>query len=91
MTATPIDPTQFEIVQIPVEQVKLDHSLLVDRGDGPELLEVGNVRFRAIQDADGNYVNTYRVTSEAVRGGTPWFVEYAAGTPVSRILGPSRG
>lgn len=83
------DAEEFELAQITVEQVKLDHSLLIDRGQGPEVFEVGNVRFRALEDADGKHVNTYQLTAERVKGGGSWVVEYPAGTQVSRILGPS--
>ena len=90
MTDTPDNPVNFDVELIPVEQVKLDYSLLVDRGQGPEVFEVGNVRFRAIEDADGNHVGTYLLAAEQGRGADPWELEYPVGTQVSRILGPSR-
>ena len=90
MTEKPHTAANFDVVLIPVEQVQLDYSLLVDRGQGPEVFEVGNVRFRPIQDADGNHVGTYLLAAEPVKGGTPWEIEYPVGTQVSRILGPAK-
>ena len=84
------DPTTFEVRQVPIEQVQLGTSLLVDRGQGPQVFEVGNVRFRSIQGADGTYVGTYLLTSEEVEGVDPVFVEYVGGTQVSQIVGPSQ-
>lgn len=52
-------------------------------------IEVGNVRFRSIQGADGKYVGTYLLTSEEVEGVDPVYVEYVGGTHVSQIVGPS--
>jgi hypothetical protein len=89
MTEIPRDPPNFDVVLIPVEQVQLGFSLLVDRGQGPQLFQVENVRFRAMQEADGSHVSTYMLTSEPVDGGDPWNIEYPAGTQVSRVLGPS--
>lgn len=91
MTENPDAAANFDVVLIPVEQVQLDYSLLVDRGQGPEVFEVGNVRFRPIQDADGNHVGTYLLAAEPAKGDdTPWEIEYPVGTQVSRILGPAK-
>ena len=89
MTEIPLDLTNFELVNIPVEQVQLGYSLLADRGQGPQLFQVEKVRFRAMQEADGSHVSTYMLTSEPVDGGDPWEFEYPAGTQVSRVLEPS--
>lgn len=75
----------MDVELVPVEQVQLNHALLVDRGHGPELFEVENVRFRSLQQEDGSWVGTYLLTAEPVDGGEPWKVEYPAGTPVSRV------
>lgn len=90
MTEIPLDPTNFEVQDIPVEQVQLGVSLLVDRGQGPQLFRVENVRFRAMQEPGGSHVSTYMLTSDQFDGDDPWEIEIPAGTHVS-ILGPSNG
>jgi hypothetical protein len=73
-------------VLIPVEQVQLGFSLLVDEGQGPQVFQVDNVRFRSLRGPDGRYVGTYLLTAEPVADADPWKVEYPAGTQVSRII-----
>jgi hypothetical protein len=90
MTEIPTDPTEFDVQLVPVEQVQLDYSLLVDQGQGPQVFHVGKVRFRSIQGPDGTYVGTYLLASEPVEGNDPWEIEYPSGTQVSRILGPTQ-
>ncbi|WP_140697206.1 hypothetical protein [Mycolicibacterium hodleri] len=86
MTEIPRDPTNHDVVLIPVEQVQLGFSLLIDEGQGPQVFHVDNVRFRSLQGADGSYVGTYLMTAERGEDADPWKVEYAAGTQVSRIM-----
>jgi len=86
MTEIPRDPTNHDVVLIPVEQVQLGFSLLVDEGQGPQVFQVDNVRFRSLQGPDGSYVGTYLLTAEPVEDADPWRVEYPAGTEVSRIM-----
>jgi hypothetical protein len=89
MTEIPADAANFHVQTIPIEQVQLGFTLLVDPGQGPQLFHVENVRFRSIQGPDGSWVGTYLLVAEPADGGTPWRVEYTAGTQVSQVLGPS--
>lgn len=90
MTEIPVDPADLEVQLMPIEQVQLGFSLLVDLGQGPQLFDVENVRFRSIQGDDGSFVGTYMLTSGPGVGGVPWKVEYTAGTEVKRVLGPAQ-
>lgn len=90
MTETPGDPTNVDIELIPIEQVQVGYSLLVDEGQGPQLVRVENVRFRSVQGSDGSWVGTYLLIVEPLESGKPWNIEFIAGTHVSRVPGPSR-
>ncbi len=85
MTEIPGDAANLDVQLIPIEQVQLGFSLLVDQGQGPQLVQVENVRFRSIQGPDGSWVGTYLLVVEPVDGGGPWDIEYVAGTQVSRV------
>jgi hypothetical protein len=89
MTEIPGDAANIDVQLRPIEQVQLGFTLLVDRGRGPQLFQVENVRFRSIQGPDGSWVGTYLLVTEPVDGDTPWRVEYTAGAQVSQVLGPS--
>jgi hypothetical protein len=90
MTETPGDANDVDVQRIPIEQVQVGYSLLVDEGQGPQLVRVENVRFRSIQGSDGSWVGTYLLIVELLEGGNPRNIEFVAGTQVSRVPGPSR-
>jgi hypothetical protein len=91
MSEIPRDPTNYDVQDIPVEQVQPSYSLVVDRGQGPQAFQVENVAFSSQRQEDGSYVNTYTLTSGPVAGGgDPWVLKLPAGTLVRRILGPSK-
>ncbi len=85
MTEIPGDAANLDVQLIPIEQVQLGFSLLVDQGQGPQLVQVDNVRFRSIEGADGSWVGTYLLVVEPVDIGAPSNIEFIAGTQVSRV------
>ena len=89
MTEIPGDTSNVDAQLIPVEQVQLGSSLLVDRGQGTETVRVENVRFRSIQGADGSWVGTYLMVVRPVNGGPSWDIEFIAGAQISLIAGPA--
>jgi hypothetical protein len=91
MPERPRDSNNSDAMDIPVERVQAGMTLVVDRGEGPQLFQVENVAFSSKRADDGGYVNAWTLTSGQVAdGGDPWKIEYAAGSSVRRILGPSK-
>jgi hypothetical protein len=45
MSEIPRDPTNYDVQDIPVEQVQPSYSLVVDRGQGPQVFQVENAAF----------------------------------------------
>lgn len=81
------DPSNYDVQGIPVEQVQPGFTLVVDRGDGPQMFQVENVAFSSRRQDDGTYVNTFTLTSGPVAGGgAPWVITLPMGTLVGRIL-----
>jgi hypothetical protein len=81
------DSSNYDVQGIPVEQVQPGFSLVIDRGEGPQLFQVEDVAFSSQRQDDGSYVNTFTLTSGPVAGGgAPWVITLPMGTLVGRIL-----
>jgi hypothetical protein len=64
-------------MDIPVERVQAGMTLVVDRGEGPQLFQVENVAFSSKCADDGSYVNAWTLTSGQVAdGGDPWNIAW---------------
>jgi hypothetical protein len=69
MTETPGDANDVDVQRVPIEQVQVGYSLLVDEGQGPQAGSTENVRFRSIRGSDGSWVGTYLLMVELLEGG----------------------